>query len=180
MHKELMILGLVQRQPVHGYDLFRVIRLHGTLFAELKKANLYYLLARMERQGYITADAERPARGARGERVRYTITEAGRAQFITLLRESALDYSTNAVSTALVFISSLPHSEAVSLLKQRSHRIAKRLEEFEEEVGDLQEHAPLPQLATTRMLEHILVEQDWTRSTIERIKTMHWQTPTLR
>lgn len=174
MHKELMILGLVRREPFHGYDLFRIIRLHGVLFAELKKANLYYLLARMERNGYITADSERPTRGARGERVRYSITDAGREQFLTLLRESALDYSSNAVSTALVFIASLPRDEAISLLEQRSQRIATRLTEFETQMGEVKERSPLAQLATTRMLDHILVEQVWTRTAIEAVEAMRW------
>ena len=44
MHKSLLILGLLVHRPLHGYELHRIVRAHGELYTDLKKANLYYLL----------------------------------------------------------------------------------------------------------------------------------------
>jgi len=88
MHKILLILGLLHHGPLHGYELHRIIRAHGELYADLKKANLYYLLDRLAADGYLHVDVEPGARGARGERLVYTLTDAGRDRFDTLLREA--------------------------------------------------------------------------------------------
>ena len=44
LHKSLLILGLLVHRPLHGYELHRIVRAHGELYTDLKKANLYYLL----------------------------------------------------------------------------------------------------------------------------------------
>ncbi len=38
MHKALLILGLLQGGPKTGYDLNRIVRAHGELYTDLKKA----------------------------------------------------------------------------------------------------------------------------------------------
>ena len=69
MHKELMILGLVvDFGPITGYDLHRIVRAHGDLFTDLKKPNMYYLLNRLEQEGFLRSRATAGARGPRGER----------------------------------------------------------------------------------------------------------------
>ncbi len=87
MHKILLLLGLLLRRPLHGYELHRIVRAHGELYADLKKGNLYYLLDRLAAEGYLKVQAEPGTRGARGERVIYELTDQGRARFKTLLRE---------------------------------------------------------------------------------------------
>jgi len=61
---------------MHGYELHRVVAAHGELYADLKKANVYYLLDRLATDGYVLVRTEPGAPGgARGERLVYEITE---------------------------------------------------------------------------------------------------------
>src|SRR5207248_1585495 len=92
MHKILLLLGLLRREPLYGYELHRIVRAHGELYSDLKKGNLYYLLERLAADGYLQVEVEPGARGARGERVIYSITEKGRARFDALLCEILLTY----------------------------------------------------------------------------------------
>src|SRR5713226_7824384 len=86
MHKLLLLLGLLRQGPLYGYELHRIVRAHGELYTDLKKANLYYLLDRLARDGYLDVQVEPGARGPRGERIIYTITAKGREYFEHLLR----------------------------------------------------------------------------------------------
>src|SRR5690242_19416061 len=81
MHKTLHLLGLLLAGPKSGYDLHRILRAHGELYADLKKANVYYLLDRLARDGFLSVQSEPGARGPRGERLIYTMTESGRERF---------------------------------------------------------------------------------------------------
>src|SRR5215472_8643511 len=107
MHKVLLLLGLLLDGPLYGYQLHLIVRAHGELYADLKKANLYYLLERLAKDGFLEMEVEPGAKGARGERLIYTITEAGRTRFHILLRETLLSYELahTGIETAVVFLS---------------------------------------------------------------------------
>jgi DNA-binding PadR family transcriptional regulator len=45
------------RRPLHGYELYQIIRAHGELYADPKKANLYYLLDRLAKKGDLVVQA---------------------------------------------------------------------------------------------------------------------------
>jgi DNA-binding PadR family transcriptional regulator len=73
----LTLLGLLERQPSHGYDLKRD---YDTYFARgkpLSFGQVYTTLARLARDGKAVAGAPEPGDGP--ERKRYAITEAGTA-----------------------------------------------------------------------------------------------------
>ena len=114
MHKLLMLLGLLRQGPMSGYDLHRFVRSHGTVSADLKKANVYYLLDRLAADGYLHVQAEAGARGPRGERLIYTLTDLGRARFDELLREVLRSYDTvhTGVDVAVMFLGQLTQDDA--------------------------------------------------------------------
>jgi len=79
----LTLLGLLERQPSHGYDLKRD---YDTYFARgkpLSFGQVYTTLARLARDGKAIAGAPEPGDGP--ERKRYAITEAGTADVETWL-----------------------------------------------------------------------------------------------
>jgi DNA-binding PadR family transcriptional regulator len=74
----LTLLGLLERQPSHGYDLKRD---YDTYFARgkpLSFGQVYTTLARLARDGKAVAGPPEPGDGP--ERKRYAITEAGTAE----------------------------------------------------------------------------------------------------
>lgn len=80
----LTLLGLLEREPSHGYDLKRD---YDTFFGRGKPlpfGQVYSTLARLARDGKVVAEAEP---GAGPERKRYVITEQGVSEIETWLAE---------------------------------------------------------------------------------------------
>lgn len=178
MHKSLLLLGLLLSGPKTGYDLHRIVRGHGDFYADLKKANVYYLLERLARDGYLTVEAEAGARGPRGERLIYSITEPGRARFGELLRRvlSTFELVPNDIGPAIVFLNRLPTDEAIQLLEQRrvaAHQQRSQLAALrppasqETRVG----------LAVDRLLALTDADLAWTDRTLERLRAGSLLTP---
>jgi DNA-binding PadR family transcriptional regulator len=133
MHKVLQILGLLLAGPRTGYELHRIVSAHGRLYADLKKGNLYYLLDRLASDGYLDVEAETGARGPRGERLIYSLTDRGRARFHELLRQVLRTYepATSNIGSAVVFLPHLAASDVVALLNERRRSIVERRAEVE-------------------------------------------------
>ena len=70
------LLGLIEREPSHGYDLKRDFDAYFGRARPLSFGQVYATLARLVRDGKITAGEAEP--GAGPERKRYRITDAGR------------------------------------------------------------------------------------------------------
>src|SRR5919201_626149 len=145
MHKILLLLGMLFRRPLHGYELYQIIRTHGELYADLKKANLYYLLDRLAKEGDLAVQAEPSAYGVRGERLIYEITDQGREHFLHLLRDIVLTYEPvhTGIETAIVFLAFLPPAEGIRLLEERRASVAERRNSTARDLGDPATQAPL-------------------------------------
>jgi DNA-binding PadR family transcriptional regulator len=174
MHKTLLILGLLLRGPLHGYELYRVIQTHGELYADLKKANLYYLLDRLALAGDLVVETEAGARGPRKERLVYTLTDQGREHFLALLREILLSYEVihTGVGTAIVFLSHLPPSEGIKLLEERRRIIAARRAQFP--VQPLTEASPLVHISLDHMISLIDAELAWVDRSLAYLRNLDW------
>lgn len=81
----MAILGLLERQPSHGYDLKRDYDAYFSRGRQLPFGQVYATLARLARDGKAAAGEAEP--GAGPERKRYTITETGRDEVETWLAE---------------------------------------------------------------------------------------------
>jgi len=72
----MALLGLLDREPSHGYDLKRDYDAYFSRGRPLPYGQVYATLARLSRDGKTTAGEVEP--GAGPDRKRYTITEAGK------------------------------------------------------------------------------------------------------
>lgn len=176
MHKLLLLLGLLQRGPLYGYELHRIVRAHGELYADLKKANLYYLLERLAAEGHLSVRAEEGTRGARGERLIYELTDQGKAYFKTLLREVMLTYEPahTGIDTAVVFLASLSRAEGLQLLSERRRLVAARRDEVEQELATVAERSPLLHIASDHLLSLIDAELAWIDRSLSYLRDAHW------
>ncbi len=172
MHKTLLVLGLLRPRPLHGYELHRIVRAHGELYTDLKKANLYYLLDRLARDGYLDVQVEPGARGARGERLIYTITEKGRAYFEKLLRGVVRTYEPvhTGIDVAVVLLEHLPLSEAITLLDERRSIVAYRRALVARELGDSASRGLLESIAADHLLALIDSELAWIDRSLHRLR----------
>jgi DNA-binding PadR family transcriptional regulator len=176
MHKVLLLLGLLLRGPVYGYELHRIVRAHGELYADLKKANLYYLLEKLASEGYLQMEAEPGARGARGERLVYELTERGRERFTELLREVLQTYQPvhTGIGTAVVFLSYLPHADGFRLLEERQQMVAARRATMAADLGDQEKNGPLVRIAGDHLLSLIDAELAWLDRSLRYLEEIGW------
>lgn len=163
MHKELIVLGLLERAPQHGHELHRIVRAHGELYADLKKANLYHLLERLEKLGCLKVKREPGARGRRGERLVYTITAKGRKRFMDLLRQVLQHYETahSGVEVAAVFIPRLPQGEAMALLEARREAVAARQAMLQRDFAGFDKRGPAARISADHILSMNAAELAW-------------------
>ncbi len=121
--RQLLLLGLLRGQQMHGYQINEFIDEQMAFCVELKRSTAYYLLDRLCRDGYVTEETERP--GNRPERRVYRITPAGEARFQELLRRNLGTYSppTYAEDIGVIFQSQLPAHEVAQLLRERREQI---------------------------------------------------------
>ena len=170
-HKALLLLGLLLDQPMTGYDLNRIVRAHGHLYADLKKSNIYHLLDGLARQCYLQVTAQPGARGPRRERLVYELTPSGREAFHSLLREvlTSFEPAFAGLASAVVFLPQLEKEEALGLLRQRRDLLAERRRLVAGELSGLE--GGLVGLAGDHLLTAIDAELAWVGEALVVVQT---------
>lgn len=88
MTQELVLLGLLEEGPKHGYEIKRLITKIIETFTSIKTKSIYYSLRQMEKEGLVAKRVSRA--GRRPEKYIYHITKKGSGRFQELLRRSFL------------------------------------------------------------------------------------------
>lgn len=153
---ELAILGLLQEQPRHGYELKQVLRETLGSFWGVSFGSLYPALRRLERSGAIEVVADDTAPGSGGvpaipatgslkgeaaaarlrlvpaptgrrARKAYRITPAGQEQFLTLLTADDGGDDERLFSLKLAFCRFLDPAARLTVLERRRAELVDRL-----------------------------------------------------
>jgi DNA-binding PadR family transcriptional regulator len=167
MERELLLLGLLRREDMHGYQLHE--NFSGILASctDLKKSTTYFLLDKMEKRGWVTVsllqDSNRPARKV------YQLTPEGEAAFVRLLRENLASYSPAIFGgdVGLAFMDALSPAEALSLLDERRRNLAEQVDIAQ----GIPIHGGSLQFMIEHRLRHLETELAWLDSVIERCRT---------
>jgi DNA-binding PadR family transcriptional regulator len=177
VHKLLLLLGLLRGGPMSGYDLHRLVRAHGELSTDLKKANVYYLLDRLAADGYLSVRAEPGARGPRGERLIYSLTSAGCIYFEDLLRDVLRTYDPAhiGVDVAFIFLGQLPHAEALALLEERRRVVAERRQQVAAEQDDAAKASLLQRIAFDHLVSLMDAELAWVERAARDLRANGWE-----
>src|ERR671926_1196930 len=125
----LAVMALLYERPMHPYEMVSLMRERGKHESvRLKYSSLYSVVGALEREGLIVP-RETVREGRRPERTVYEITDAGREEFLTwlreLLREPVKEYTQFAAG--LSFIPALPPVEATALLNERVQLLEKEV-----------------------------------------------------
>ena len=166
MDRQLLLLGILRQQEMHGYELHDFIDNNLASCTDMKKSTAYYLLKKMEEAGLISQETRQE--GNRPPRQVYHLTPAGEAEFQRLLREN-LSHYTMAYFTSdigLVFLDTLEPEEALQLLEERRSELARSLSAAERIPG----HKGSLQLVFDHMVHHLSAELDWLDTVISRLK----------
>lgn len=128
MDSKLLLLGLLRRQEMHGYQLVEYIDQVMSTCTDLKKPGAYYLLNRMAQDGWIEERQEQE--GNRPPRRVFKLTPQGEQAFLRLERASLANFQPPMAEgdIGLAFYDALPAGEARALLAQRRSALAKALD----------------------------------------------------
>jgi DNA-binding PadR family transcriptional regulator len=119
----MMILGVVQwMEPVHGYDVRReLLSWSADKWANVQPGSIYHALRKLAEEGLLREVATEQV-GARPARTTYEITDKGRAEFQSLLRNEWWNIASapDSFMAAFAFLPVLPREEAAAALRNRA------------------------------------------------------------
>ena len=165
MDRELLLLGLLRRQDMHGYQLAEYINQTMASCVDIKKSTIYFLLDKMAESGWIVENEVQE--GNRPPRRVFQLTVQGEAVFQRLLRENlaAAQQVRFAGDIGLAFLDSLPHAEAAVLLKQRRAALAQELLGAQSAPA----HPGGSQFVVEHLILHLQTELVWLDEILQRL-----------
>jgi DNA-binding PadR family transcriptional regulator len=168
MENKLLLLGLLRRQEMHGYQLFEFIDRDLGYCTDLKKSTAYYLLNKMAQDGWI--EEEMIQDGNRPPRRVYRMTPAGEAAYQQLIRETLEGYSPVKFKgdVSLAFIDDLDPQEARRLLELRRAALQAALADVQASPP----HTGSRQWVVDHQIFHLQTELDWLDVVFARLQSM--------
>ena len=172
----LAVMALLYERPMHPYEMVTVMRERGKHESvRLRYSSLYSVVSALEREGLIVPK-ETVREGRRPERTVYEITDAGREEFLTwlrdLLREPVKEYTQFAAG--LSYLPGLPPEEAMALLEERVSRLEAETGEMRSRLDDAREQYDLPRLFVVESEHELMLreaELEWVRGIIKDMET---------
>lgn len=166
MERKLLLLGLLRKQEMHGYQINELIDAHLGTSIQLKKPTVYKLLGIMVDDGWIKYREEQE--GNYPTRRVYTITPEGEEAFQLMLRQNLADYRPVSFlgSIGIVYLDTLPAEEAAALLHQRHVEV----ESFRQKIATDEQHQGGFQLMLSYHLSHLKAELEWLDEVISHLQ----------
>ena len=127
MDRELLLLGLLRQEEMHGYRIVERVEADLRYCTDLKKPTVYFLLGKMEKAGWVSRTRSR--QGKRPPRWVYQITASGEAQFQDLIRQNLSTYVPSRFpgDVGLAFLTAIAPREAADRLHERRTQVQAEL-----------------------------------------------------
>ena len=166
MENKLLLLGILRRHEMHGYQLYEYIDQGLSTCTDLKKPTAYFLLNKMAQDGWISEETAQE--GNRPPRKVYRLTASGEAAFQSLLRQNLAAYDSPAFTgdTGLAFLDEIAPAEALPLLQQRRLILAEALAATKAAPA----HTGSVQLVLEHQRHHLSAELTWLDGIIEKLQ----------
>jgi len=175
MDRELLLLGLLRQQKMHGYKLMAFIETNMQICTDLKKSTAYLLLENMEKNGWVTKIEE--PNGSRPPKRTYEITDQGEKTFQKFLRTGLQNFQSiffeNDVS--YLFWDVLSIDDRIFLLEEKKKKIDLELKKLE----SIPHHADNTQLLIDHQKYYLKSEQQWVNHLIVKSRTQFDQLSTI-
>jgi DNA-binding PadR family transcriptional regulator len=176
MSTRLVILGFLCGRPLYGYEIKQLIEHVMGDWTNIAFGSIYYALGKLADEGFVEKVGTEQE-GGRPSRTVYQITDAGRKEFMHLLREvwDNVERQTFDFDIGLSFMSALPIDEVKGYLRKRVTHLEHILQYLEahqaEELADT-DHVPT-HLATAvfgHHRRHLQAELDWMRELLQGVE----------
>lgn len=129
----VLVLGILDVQPMSGYDIQQMLRLSDAeRWGGVLIGSIYHALKKMEKEGLVEVDSIEQT-GHRQKAI-YKITATGQEHLKQLVDESLKASSVNYPSTlysGLSFIEKISKEDALAALYQQRDQLKKEYEELE-------------------------------------------------
>ncbi|MGG2119893.1 PadR family transcriptional regulator [Bacillus bombysepticus] len=121
--RDLLILGLLKQQSLHGYKINEFIKTSLGSITDMKKSTAYYILKRLEKQGYVQSISEQE--GDRPSRQVYTITSTGESMFEELLEIMLTHVENTAIpgEISFMFLDFFPKDKIIPIMQKRLEQV---------------------------------------------------------
>jgi DNA-binding PadR family transcriptional regulator len=164
----LVILGLLKKGPIHGYELKRIVEDEMGDWTHIAVGSIYFALEKLKEEGLIQ-EVETKQEGNRPSRTIYAITEPGRAEFMNLLRETwaNVEHPFHAFDTGIAFMDDLPRDEVIEYLRARIGALEKISEGLAQHKDAELKRPDVPAIAHAifeHSAAHYQAELAWTKS----------------
>jgi len=174
MSTRLVILGLLRDQPLHGYEIKQIIEEHMGDWTSIAFGSIYFALGKLSDEGLIEKIATEKE-GNRPSRSVYQITEAGRSEFLRLLRKvwSEPEQQYFAIDIGLAFMNALPVDEIKGYLRQQVAQLEVVLQHLDSHQQEQMSQTDIPRSAEMifeHSRAHVAAELSWTRSVLAKIE----------
>jgi DNA-binding PadR family transcriptional regulator len=175
MSTRLVILGFLRGRPLYGYEIKQMIEHIMGDWTNIAFGSIYFALKKLAEEGFVEKVGTEQE-GGRPSRTVYQITDAGREEFMRLLREvwDSVERQTFDFDIGLSFMSALPIDEVKGYLQKRVTHLEHILQYLEahqaEEMAD--EHVPshLVSAVFAHHRTHLEAELDWMRDLLQDVE----------
>jgi DNA-binding PadR family transcriptional regulator len=171
----LAVLGLLQEQPMHPYEMASTLReRHKDSSFKVNSGSLYDTVEAMARHGWIAA-VETERAGRRPERTVYAPTELGQQEFVgwidELIRTPVAEYPK--FMAAVSYLGALGPDGAADALAERTGHLGRRIEQARAALADTVGAGAVPRLFMIEVecaLHAWESELAWTQRTIAEVR----------
>lgn len=175
MSTRLVILGFLRGRPLYGYEIKHMIEQIMGDWTNIAFGSIYFALRKLAEEGFIEKVGTEQE-GGRPSRTIYQITEAGREEFLQLLRQvwQEVEHWYFTFDIGLSFISALPIAEVKGHLRKRVKHLEHMVQHLDAHQAEQLANEHVPSHLTAAVFDHhrahLNAELDWTRDLLEKVE----------
>jgi len=174
MSTKLALLGLLHSKPLYGYELKQIIEENMGDWTNIAFGSIYFALAKLNEHGFVKRISEEKV-GKRPSRSIYEITEKGKSEFLSLLRETwqKFDRTYYPLDIALAFSNALSSDEVNEYIKIRITKIEEILKHLYEHKKEQLNRKEVPKTAKAVFSHtelHMKAELNWLKDILNDLE----------
>ena len=174
MSTRLILLGLLQRKNLYGYEIKHIIEEHMGDWTSVAFGSIYFALAQLQKEKLIRKISEE-RKGRRPARSVYEISESGRKEFFRLLTAvwENIEPQYFTIDVALFFIRALPLDKVKHYINVRIDKLEKQHAFLAAHKQEQLAHKHIPRLAEAifdHSSLHMEAELMWLKALLRKIE----------
>jgi len=175
MSVRLVILGLLRERPLYGYEIKQIIEEHMSDWTSIAFGSIYFALDKLAQEKFLEK-VEVGQAGKRPSRSVYQITDAGREEFLYLLRAGWQQFERDyfPLDVCLFFLDSLPLEEVIAYLQSRKNALKSALEYVQSHRAEQLAFPEVPPLAAAifdHTIFHTQAELEWVTDLLQKLES---------